>query len=98
MKKKGYKEIKRKETIYYEIEDEQKDLTKQEKDFIDKEKQTIAYMYINSTYIDTVHVQKCLAEMAITEYAYRNNLEISEYYIDCVPDEINGNNQDDKMQ
>lgn len=93
MKKKGYKEIKRKETIYYEIEDEQKDLTKQEKDFIDKEKQTIAYMYINSTYIDTVHVQKCLAEMAITEYAYRNNLEISEYYIDCVPDEINGNNK-----
>lgn len=93
MKKKGYKVINRKENIYYEFEDEKKDLNEQEKDFINKEKETIAYIYINSTYIDTVHVQRCLAEMAISEYCYKNNLEISEFYIDCVPDDPHRNNK-----
>lgn len=93
MKKQGYKEIKIKETIYYDIEENYEDSTKQENTLLNKEKNTIAYIYINSKSLDTLQEQKCLAELIITEYAYKNNLEISEYYIDCVPNEINKDNR-----
>ena len=83
MKKMGYKEINRKENIYYEIEDNQNDLSKENNALLNKEKETIAYIYINSKSTETMQLQKCLAEVAIMEYAYKNNLEISEYYIDC---------------
>lgn len=93
MKKMGYKEINRKENIYYEIEDNQNDLSKENNALLNKEKETIAYIYINSKSTETMQLQKCLAKVAITEYAYKNNLEISEYYIDCVPDEIHRYNR-----
>lgn len=93
-----YEERERKETVYYEIKSHKDIVSKREPEkraakFLNRDKKTVAYIYVDNRVPEKIQHIRYVTEEIIRRYAYLNNLDIAELYIDCVANELDIDNK-----
>lgn len=88
-----YEERERKEIMYYEVK-AHKDIVsnrepaKRAAKVLNRDKKTVAYIYVDNREPGNIQHARYITEEIIRRYAYLNNLDIAELYIDCVANEL----------